>query len=292
MNKTMNIVQIPFTLGSHRKGCDLGPKAIQHAGIKELFIEKNYTISEQIIHVSEREDAKEPTLKNLTSVCEMAESVGREIDHRIKMNEFPLILGGDHSISLGTIAGIAKHYPNLGVIWVDAHGDVNTNQTTLTGNIHGMPLAANMGFGHEKLTNILKYSPKIKPENVVILGARDLDPGEIKLLESQHITYFTHHDIEHHGIKKIMKAIESKFKSNQVESLHLSFDLDSLDPSVVKGVGTPVDAGLTFREASYLLSEIKRWDMLISCEFVEVNPLLDEGNKTAEIAVQLIRELF
>lgn len=292
MNNTIRIVEVPFALGSHRRGADVGPKAVQHAGLKESLQEKGYKIERKTIFLSEKEDLTDLMLKNLSSIIEMAELVGREIDEVIQSSQFPLIIGGDHSISLGTIAGIGQNYENLGVIWVDAHGDVNTHETTPSGNIHGMPLAANMGFGHEKLIDILNYFPKIKPQNVVILGARDLDEGEVELLKKHHITYYTHCDIEHHGIKKIMKAMDSKFTSNGIESLHLSFDMDVLDPSVVKGVGTPVEGGITYREAAYILQEIKKWKTLVSCEFVEVNPLLDEKNKTAEIAVKLIGELF
>jgi len=292
MGNIIRIVEVPFALGSHRKGSDLGPKAVMHTGLQEILKEKGYQVEKKTVFVPEEEELTDRRLKNLSSVVEMAELVGKEMNETIHSSQFPLIIGGDHSISLGTIAGIGQNYENLGVIWVDAHGDVNTHETTPSGNIHGMPLAANMGFGHEKLTNILNFFPKIKSQNVVILGARDLDEGEVELLKKHHITYYTHCDIEHHGMKKIMKAIDSKFTSNGVESLHLSFDMDVLDPSVVKGVGTPVEGGITYREAAYILQEIKKWNTLVSCEFVEVNPLLDEQNKTAEIAVKLIRELF
>ncbi|CAM2856011.1 arginase [Paenibacillus sediminis] len=292
MNKKISVVHVPFTLGSHRRGCDLGPKAIKYAGLMESLQRKNYDVSEKEVGLVQVEDAQNPVLKNLSSVIETGNRIAKDVDQVIKSGTFPLIIGGDHSIAIGTIAGVAKNYSNLGVIWVDAHGDLNTEQTTPSGNIHGMPLAINIGIGDERLTSIYHFAPKIKPENVVIIGVRDLDPGEIALLNEKNITCYSNCDVEEHGIARIMDDLQRKFEENGVDYIHLSVDLDVLEPYLVKGVGTPVQGGLTYRETAYLLKEVCKWNKLVSAEFVELNPLLDERNVTAEIVVSLINELF
>lgn len=292
MKKTVCVIDIPFTLGSQRRGTDLGPKAILHAGLMNELKEKEYIICKKEIHVCDDEDHKDANLKNVEAVIKTSFDISKGVSDIIKEDQFPLILGGDHSIAIGTIAGVANNYDNLGVIWVDAHGDLNTRETTPTGNMHGMPLAVNIGIGDERLTHLNGFMPKVKPENVILIGIRDLDVGEIELLSEKKITYYTHHDIERLGIDQIMEQMRNQFYRNGVKNIHLSFDLDVLDPINVKGVGTPVHGGMTFREASYLIHTLKSWNKLVSAEFVEVNPLFDNCNKTAEVAVALINELF
>lgn len=201
------------------------------------------------------------------------------------------MLGGDHSIAIGTLAGVAKHYKNLGVIWYDAHGDLNTAETSPSGNIHGMPLAVSIGLGHPMLTEIGGYSPKVKPENIVIIGARSLDEGERALIKENGIKVFTMHEIDRLGMSKVMEET-IKYLKDKTDGVHLSLDLDGLDPSDAPGVGTPVNGGISYRESHLAMEMLAEAQLITSAEFVEVNPILDDKNKTATVAVALMGSLF
>ena len=205
---------------------------------------------------------------------------------------FPIVLGGDHSIVIGTLAGLADQYENLGVIWYDAHADLNTAETSPSGNIHGMPLAVSIGLGHEELVNIRDFAPKIKPENVVIIGARSVDPGERELIKEKGIKVFSMHEIDKLGMSEVMTQAIQYFKDRKVDGVHLSLDLDGLDPLYTPGVGTPVAGGITYRESHLAMEMLYASDMITSAEFVEVNPILDEKNKTADVAVGLMGSLL
>ena len=189
------------------------------------------------------------------------------------------------------LAGVAKHYERLGVIWYDAHGDVNTEETSSSGNIHGMPLAARLGFGHPALTQIGGYSPKIKPEHVVLIGVRSLDEGEKKFIREKGIKIYTMHEVDRLGMTRVMEETITYLKE-RTDGVHLSLDLDGLDPSDAPGVGTPVIGGLTYRESHLAMEMLAEAQIITSAEFVEVNPILDERNKTASVAVALMGSLF
>ena len=204
---------------------------------------------------------------------------------------FRLVLGGDHSIAIGTLAGVSKHYKNLGVIWYDAHGDLNTAETSPIGNIHGMPLAVSIGLGHNLLTDIGGYGPKVKPENVVIIGARALDDGEKDLIKEIGIKVYTMHEIDRMGMAKVMEETIAYLK-DKTDGVHLSLDLDGLDPNDAPGVGTPVIGGISYRESHLAMEMLEESKIITSAEFVEVNPILDEKNKTARVAVELMGSLF
>ena len=177
-----------------------------------------------------------------------------KVDEIVQGGSFPLVLGGDHSIAIGTLAGVSKHYQNLGVIWFDAHGDLNTEETSPSGNIHGMPLAVSLGIGHPDLVNIYGYAPKVKPEHIVIIGARSLDEGEKKLIREKGIKVYTMHEIDRLGMTKVMEECISYLKE-RTDGVHLSLDLDGLDPVDAPGVGTPVIGGISYRE-SHLAMEM------------------------------------
>lgn len=292
MKKQIHIMDVPFALGSHRRGCDLGPKAIGYAGLKDVLQEKGYLLQHTEVSVTHKEETKEPSLLNLESVINTCESLAKTVDNTLKIGQFPLVIGGDHSIALGTVAGVAKHYENLGVIWIDAHGDANTDKTTPSGNIHGMILAASLGYGDSRLTHFYGEKGKVKPEHVAILGARDLDEGEIKFLQEQNIFYRSTEEMREKGVENVMKEVFHHFSEHGVQHVHVSFDMDSLDPSVVEGVGTPVEKGFSYREAVNILHHIKGTKQMVSAEFVETNPLLDDKNNTAKIAVSLVNELL
>ncbi|MBS4192884.1 arginase [Bacillus sp. FJAT-49705] len=292
--KKLAIIGMPMDLGQMRRGVDMGPSAIRYAGVterlKELFDEVH---DKGDIAVGRPEVEVDPAsnLRNLNLIAEKTELLANEVDKAIEDKAFPLVLGGDHSIAIGTLAGVAKHYKNLGVIWYDAHGDLNTAETSPTGNIHGMPLAVSIGLGHPLLTNVGGYGPKVKAENIVIIGARSLDDGERELIKKHGIKVYTMHEIDRLGMTKVMEeAIE--YLSEKTDGVHLSLDLDGLDPHDAPGVGTPVNGGISYRESHLAMEMLAEAGIITSAEFVEVNPILDDKNKTASVAVALMGSLF
>jgi arginase len=209
------------------------------------------------------------------------------VRHAAAADCFPLVLGGDHSISIGTMAGIAIPGKKHGLIWIDAHGDFNTPETTPSGNIHGMALAVNLGRGDPRLTGISRPGPKAMESATVIVGVRDLDPGERDLLRKSQVTVFTMREVDELGMKTVMEKAIS-IASTGVDGVHLSLDMDALNPDEAPGVGTPVEGGMTYREAHLALEMLAESGVVTSMEVVEINPALDERNRTSELAVGLI----
>ncbi|MBW8350857.1 arginase [Bacillus sp. IITD106] len=292
--KKISILGVPMDLGQTRRGVDMGPSAIRYAGVLNRLEKLDYDvedIGDIAVKVDNREEENHTSLKNLKAIARISEEIALSIQNIIENKRFPLLFGGDHSIAIGTIAGISKYYQNLGVIWFDAHGDLNTEDTSPSGNIHGMPLAASMGFGHPSLTGIGGYSPKVNTENVVIIGARDLDKGERELIKSKNIKVFTMHEIDRLGMTRVMEE-SIDFLKKKTDGVHLSVDLDALDPHDAPGVGTPVLGGISYRESHLAMEMLEETKLITSAEFVEVNPILDERNKTAEVAVALMGSLF
>src|SRR4051812_24182525 len=206
--KKLSIIGMPMDLGQMRRGVDMGPSAIRYAGIYEK-LNKLFDEIDDLgdIPIGRPEVVIDPNtnLKNLNLVAEKSEILAQKVARVVEEGSFPLVLGGDHSIAIGTLAGIAKHYKNLGVIWFDAHGDLNTVETSPSGNIHGMPLAASLGLGHPALTNIGGYSPKVKPENIVLIGVRALDEGEKRLIREKGIKIYTMHEVDRLGMTKVIE---------------------------------------------------------------------------------------
>ncbi|HET7616725.1 MAG TPA: arginase, partial [Bacillales bacterium] len=269
-----------------------------YAGVVERLKDLGYEIKDRgDIEIGrpdqeEQEAGKdEGNLKNLKEVSEGNQKLSEAVSEEITSGRFPLVLGGDHSIAIGTLAGVSKHYENLGVIWYDAHGDLNTADTSPSGNIHGMPLAASLGIGHASLTGIGGYSPKIKPENLIIIGARSLDDGEKELIREKGIRVYTMHEIDRLGMTQVIQESIDYLREN-TDGVHLSLDLDGLDPNDAPGVGTPVTGGISYRESHLAMEMLAESELITSTEFVEVNPILDEKNKTAQAAVALIGSLF
>ena len=292
--KNVSIIGVPMSFGQMRDGVDLGPKAIRYAGLHQKlellyipFKDKGDIPFEYV----ERNTDPEEKLKNLDAIVEKTTTLANEVEQIVNEQQFPLVIGGDHSIAIGTLAGLGKHYENLGVIWYDAHGDLNTVETTPSGNIHGMPSAASLGFGEERLVQVGGYAPKIETENVVLIGARDLDEGERALIKEIGMKVYTMQDINELGMKKVMEETINYLKE-RTDGLHLSLDVDGLDPSVTPGVGTAVPSGITLRESELAMEMLHQSQLLTSLEVVEVNPILDDKNRTAEVAVHLIGRLF
>ncbi|MER1986211.1 MAG: arginase [Solibacillus sp.] len=295
MKRNVSIIGVPCDYGQQRRGVDMGPSAIRYAGVRERLQALGFTVQDEgdirvedmVTHANQQ-----TTLLNLQEIIEVSIKLANKVSHVIEKEYFPLILGGDHSIAIGTIAGIAAHYNNLGVIWFDAHADLNTPETTPSGNIHGMPLAVSLGLGHPELTSILSGETKIKKENLIIIGARSVDEGERVLIKELGIKVYTMHEIDRLGMAYVMEEALSFLAQQHVDGLHLSLDLDALDPLYTPGVGTPVAGGITYRESHLAMEMIQESELLTSAEFVEVNPILDERNKTADVAVALIGSLF
>lgn len=295
MNKHLSVIGVPMDLGQMRRGVDMGPSAIRYAGMVDRLEQLKYEIEDlgdiEISRPEQKNNEKQDNLRNLDEITEGSSRLAKEVDKVVENGRFPLVLGGDHSIAMGTLAGVSKHYENLGVIWYDAHGDLNTGDSSPSGNIHGMPLAVSLGIGHEKLTGIHGYEPKIKPENIVIIGARSLDEGERVLIKEKGIKVYTMHEIDRMGMTQVMEESVDYLK-DRTDGVHLSLDLDGLDPNEAPGVGTPVLGGLSYRESHLAMEMLFQSRMITSAEFVEVNPILDEKNKTATLAVGLMGSLF
>lgn len=286
----IRVIGVPMDLGADRRGVDIGASAIRYAGLNDQLRRLGYTVNDIgniVVPQPESQPTGDPHLKYLEPIVQVSEDLANAVSSALKDGEFPLILGGDHSIALGSITGVARVHSDVGVIWVDAHADFNTHETTPSGNIHGMILGALAGVGHPKLTDVGGWSPKINMQTIVIVGARDIDPQEQELLRQQHIHVFTMTDIDQRGMDKVMhEAIE--VASQAEHGIHLSLDMDSLDPREAPGVGTPVRGGLTYREAHLAMEVVASSGRMVSMDAVEVNPMLDRENTTAHLAVELI----
>ena len=292
----IGIIGVPQDLGASRRGVDMGPSAIRIGGLRQSLEHLGYIVNdygnvkchdfEEGIR-SNNEFGDDPKLRYLEHVVETANMVKKRMATLLDDGCFPLVLGGDHSISIGTMSGLKKMTSgNTGVIWVDAHADFNTPQTTPSGNIHGMPFAVHTNRGDSRLTSI-GPSPNLIENKSVLIGVRDIDPLEGENLKKSNVHVFTMSDIDEMGFAKVaQEAI--KIATEDVDFLHVSFDIDSLDPKEAPGTGTPVPGGLTYREGHLLMELVYKSEKLTSMEMVEVNPTLDFKNTTAELAVGLI----
>lgn len=285
----IRVIGAPIDLGADRRGVDMGPRAIRYAGLVDQLQRLGHTVHDVgnlNVPLPEHQPTGNPHLKYLEPITQLAEDLAQNVTTALEEQEFPLILGGDHSMALGSISGVARVHKNVGVIWVDAHADFNVEETTPSGNIHGMILAALAGLGEERLVNVGGWSPKIDKNKIVIVGARDLDVGEQKILRDYHIHVFTMSDIDRRGISYVMQqAIE--IAGADESPIHLSLDMDSLDPREAPGVGTPVRGGLSYREAHFAMEMLAESQRMVSMDVVEVNSILDRENTTALLAVEL-----
>lgn len=294
-NREVSIIGVPSDYGQLRRGVDMGPSAIRYADVVERLENLGYEIKDEGDILVKKETATSQlgtNLKNLKEVIEVCTKLSIKVQEVLEDGRFPLVLGGDHSIAIGTLAGLTTKYKNLGVIWYDAHADINTPETSPSGNIHGMPLAVSLGLGDDRLVQIGGFAPKIKPENIVIIGARSVDPGERELIKKLGIKVYSMHEVDRLGMTKVIEDTISYLNDRQVDGVHLSLDLDGIDPLYTPGVGTPVPGGITYRESHLAMEMLEEEGFITSAEFVEVNPILDERNKTADVAVALMGSLF
>jgi arginase len=294
LEKTINIIGFPMDLGADRRGVDMGPSAMRIAGLRERMEKLGYKVIDSgdiFVQIMERQKITNPKLKYLNQIVKTSNILAKKVEKTLDSGKFPLCIGGDHSMALGSIAGISayckKNKMKLGLIWIDAHADMNTDETSPSGNIHGMPLAASLGLGHEKLTQIYGFSPKLKPENCALIGIRSIDRLEKENIKKLNIPVYTMTDIDKIGVNRIISRVLKEFK-DKVDHIHVSFDLDVVDPSVSPGVGTPVPGGFSFREAHLVMEAIADCGCMSSLEITEVNPILDDKNKSAQFAVEII----
>jgi arginase len=283
------IIGAPVDLGADRRGVDMGSSAIRYAGLETRLREAGHTVQDfgnLPAPVPESEPTGHASLKYLTPIVQMSEAIADAVSARLVDGWLPLVLGGDHSVSLGSVTGVTRRGP-VGVIWLDAHGDFNTPETSPSGNIHGMVLAALAGFGDERLSGLDGRRPKIDPQNVSLIGVRELDEGERALLRESAVHVFTMHDVDRLGLPRVVELVLDRM-AGQVQDLHVSLDLDVVDPLQAPGVGTPVLGGLSYRETHLALELIAAAGRTISMDVVEVNPVLDERNETARLAVEFI----
>ena len=286
----IRVIGVPMDLGADRRGVDIGASAIRYAGLNDQLRRLDYTVNDVgniVVPQPESQPTDESRTKYRQQIVRASEDLANAVTEALQAGEFPLILGGDHSIALGSITGVARVHRDIGIIWVDAHADFNTHETTPSGNIHGMILSALAGLGHSDLTGVGGWSPKINKQTIAIVGARDLDPPEQELLREHKIHVFTMTDIDQQGMAAVMRKAVN-IASQARHGIHLSLDMDSLDPREAPGVGTPVRGGLTYREAHLAMEVIAQSGRLISMDAVEVNPILDRENATAHLAVELI----
>jgi len=294
INKKIALLGFPMDLGADRRGVDMGPSAIRYENLEEKLEKFGYKVTDFgdiDINISETQKIKNSSLKYLPEITKTSRILANKVENLLDKKYFTLILGGDHSTAIGTIAGISSHCrknnKTLGVIWIDAHADMNTDKTTPSGNIHGMPLAISLGLGEKSLTQINGFSPKVKKENVALIGIRDVDFEEAQTIKKLDLNVYTMTDVDKLGIHRVITKVLSDFK-NRVDHIHISFDMDGIDPDYAQGVGTPVPGGLTYRESQLLMEMVADCGCMSSLEMLEVNPILDTKNKTAFLATELI----
>lgn len=285
----VDIIGVPIDLGADRRGVDMGPSAIRYAHLHRELQKIGHTIEDHgnvEVAIAEMCNISEPNLKYIDCIVPMARRTAGAVATAIQSGHFPLVIGGDHSLALGSIHGAAKH-KKLGVIWVDAHADFNTAETTPSGNIHGMPLAALCGLGDARLVRLWDEGETVlDSRRVAVIGARDLDAGEKKNLRESGVTVLDMEQIDRLGMFRVMELAIEQISQN-VDGIYLSFDVDSLDPHHAPGVGTPVTGGLSYREAHLACEMAAETGKLIGMDLVEVNPILDVQNQTAALAVEL-----
>lgn len=298
MRRPIKIIGVPMDLGANRRGVDMGPSALRIAGLQTRLTQLGYTVEDLgniPVNIPETLRIIDPRAKYLAEVAEVNRILADRVEHVVAEGAIPLVLGGDQSISIGTIAGVASYYrqrgEKIGVLWFDAHADMNTPETTPSGNIHGMPYAVSLGLGVPELVDLKGFRPKLDPRHCVLIGVRDVDPLERENVRRSGLTVFTMRELDELGMRVVMEhALE--IASRGTAGFHVSLDMDVFDPFYAPGVGTPVPGGATYREGHLAMELIADSHKLLSMEIVEVNPVLDVRNHTAEFAVELILSAF
>jgi len=297
--RRIRVIGVPVDLGASRRGVDMGPSAVRVAGLEARLEVLGHEVTDSgniDVEIAETREAGTGNAHYLTEIAETCTRTAEAVVETLRAGMTPLVLGGDHSVAAGTVSGVAEFYRSqgqkIGLVWFDAHTDINTPETSPSGNVHGMPLAALLGLGPEALARIFGYAPKIAPENTVLVGIRDIDAAERENIRRAGVTeIYTMREIDERGMRTVME--EALRRAGQgTAGYHVSLDMDWIDPEDAPGVGTPVRGGATYREAHLAMEIVADDGRLLSFEIVEVNPVIDEHNRTAELAVELACSAF
>ncbi|MCW5821661.1 MAG: arginase [Cyanobacteria bacterium TGS_CYA1] len=290
----VTLIFVPLHLGGPHRGVSMGPAAMKVAEVAEKIERLGFTVRNEVEvsvpnSVCWAEHGSAP--KCVPEITEVSLQVAEAVEEAMSNDSIPVTIGGDHSLAIGSIAGVSSYYrkrkENFGLVWFDAHGDINTPDTTSSGNVHGMPLAVSLGYGDKRMVDLLGFSPKVQPNRSVLIGIRDLDPPEREMIDQSGITPYTIRDIDHLGLSRVTDLAVSSLGSD-IAGLHLSFDIDVIDPDVAPGVSTAAPGGLNYRESLHALTLLAESRLLRSIDIVELNPANDIRNKTAELATDLI----
>ncbi len=293
MPQKIRIIGVPMDLGQSRRGVDMGPSALRVAGLQARLKQLGHSV-EDIGNVPVKQPEElhygEKRAKYLHEIAETCQGLAEMVQKSLGEGLTPLVLGGDHSLAIGGMSGVAAHFrkqeKRIGYIWLDAHADMNTPESSPSGNVHGMPLASVMGFGAPELVQLLGFSPKVEPRHVALVGVRDLDAKERRLIKESGVHAFTMREIDERGMRDVMSEA-LRFATDDTDGIAVSLDMDFVDPSDAPGVGTPVQGGVTYREAHLAMEMLADSEAMVSLEVVEINPVIDLHNKTALLGVEL-----
>lgn len=296
--RDIEIIGVPVDLGAGRRGVDMGPSAIRVAGLEQRLEALGHAVRDAgdiDVMIPETQEAGPGTLRYKPAILAACDALRLQVERTLDQGRTPLVLGGDHSLAIGSVAGVSGHFArrnrSIGLIWFDAHGDFNTPETTPSGNIHGMALGHLLGHGDPDLAGLGGRLPKVDSNRTVLIGVRDLDPGERENLRRSGVTVFTIREVDERGMRDVVKQAIA-VAGVRTSGIHLSFDLDVLDPEDAPGTGTPVEGGISYREAHLAMELLADFADILSVDLVEVNPILDTANQTGVLAVELAQSLF
>uniref|UniRef100_A0A7V5CT36 Arginase n=1 Tax=Acidobacterium capsulatum TaxID=33075 RepID=A0A7V5CT36_9BACT len=297
--RKIKLIGVPLDMGASRRGVDMGPSAVRVAGLEARLEALGHQVTDGgniSVAIAETKHSGEQNARYLQEITETCTKAAGMVTKALEQGMTPLVIGGDHSVAAGSVSGVAEYYrqqnQRIGLLWIDAHGDMNTPETSPSGNVHGMPLAALLGLGPEPLANICGWGPKVLPENTVLIGVRDIDATEKENIKRAGVTeVYTMRDIDERGMRTVMEEA-LRAAGRGTAGYHVSLDMDWIDPEDAPGVGTPVRGGATYREAHLAMEIIADHGRMVSFELVEVNPVIDEHNRTADLAVELICSAF
>ena len=281
-------------LGASRRGVDMGPSALRVGGLAQQLKSMGHQVEDignVLVKQPEEQHYGEKRAKYMAEIAETAKGLAQIVEKTLEDGLLPLVMGGDHSVAMGTIGGVSSFFrkkgKRIGLLWLDAHADMNTPESSPSGNIHGMPLAAIAGYGPDELTQLAGPKPMVNPHNICMVGVRDIDAKERKIIKESGVHAFTMRDLDERGMREVM-AEAIRFASDETDGIAVSLDLDFVDPADAPGVGTPVRGGVTYREAHLAMEMIADTKAVVSLEVVEVNPVIDQHNQTALLSIELV----
>ncbi|HTQ86673.1 MAG TPA: arginase [Candidatus Solibacter sp.] len=294
MPQKIRIIGVPMDLGASRRGVDMGPSALRVGGLAQQLKSMGHQVEDVgnvLVKQAEEQHYGEKRAKYLAEIVETCKGLAHIVEKTLEDGLLPLVMGGDHSVALGTMGGVSSFFrkkeKRVGLLWLDAHADMNTPDSSPSGNIHGMPLAAIAGYGPDELTQIAGFKPMVNPHNISMVGIRDIDAKERRIIKESGVHVFTMRDLDERGMRQVM-AEAIRFALDETDGISVSLDLDFVDPADAPGVGTPVRGGVTYRESHLALEMIADTKAVTSLEIVEVNPVIDQHNQTASLGIELM----